>query len=240
VPGVGIVTSAQPPTAVVNIQGGMAVQPVVLVDQNGNYVTPGGSQTTAGSLATTTVPVNVAAATAPTSGQVLTASSGTTATWKTPLPLTTAGDMLIENATPAPARLAVGSAGQVLGVSGGLPAWGMGLTLLATTGASGTALVNGTPTILTWTPPNDGALHRVVAAGGLVVTSTETGGQINLNFTDPAGNVRAKTLVAAAQGAGYQSFAFAFVTVEANTTVTITQTALTGGAAVLYAELWGS
>jgi hypothetical protein len=154
--------------------------------------------------------------------------------------LTTKGDLLIANATPAAARLAVGAAGQVLGVSGGLPAWGAGLTLLATTGAAGTALVNGTPTILTWTAPNDGALHRVVGAGGLVVTSTETGGQINLNFTDPAGNVRAKTLLAAAQGAGYQSFGFAFVTVEANTTVTITQTALTGGAAVLYAELWGS
>ena len=79
---VGITTSGQPPTAVVNIQPGMNVQPVVLVDQNGNYVTPGGSSTTAGSLATTTVPVNVAAATAPTSAQVLTATSGTTATWQ--------------------------------------------------------------------------------------------------------------------------------------------------------------
>jgi hypothetical protein len=37
--------------------------------------------------------------------------------------LTTAGDLLIENATPAAARLPVGTAGQVLGVSGGLPAW---------------------------------------------------------------------------------------------------------------------
>lgn len=94
---VGIVTSAQPPTAVVNIQGGMAVQPVVLVDQNGNYVTPGGSKTTAGSLATTTVPVNVAAATAPTSGQVLTATSGTTATWQTNSSLPLAGGTMTGN-----------------------------------------------------------------------------------------------------------------------------------------------
>jgi len=79
----GITTSAQPPTAVVNIQPGMNVQPVVLVDQNGQYVTPGGgTATTAASLATTTNPVNVAAATAPTTGQVLTATSATTATWQ--------------------------------------------------------------------------------------------------------------------------------------------------------------
>ena len=107
----GITTSGQPPTATVNIQPGMNVQPVVLVDQNGNYVTPGGSQTTAGSLATTTVPVNVAAATAPTSGQVLTATSGTTATWQTSSsgfanPMTTLGDMITENSVPTAARLA--------------------------------------------------------------------------------------------------------------------------------------
>ena len=107
----GITTSGQPPTATVNIQPGMNVQPVVLVDQNGNYVTPGGSSTTAGSLATTTVPVNVAAATAPMSGQVLTATSGTTATWQTSSagfanPMTTLGDMITENSVPTAARLA--------------------------------------------------------------------------------------------------------------------------------------
>jgi hypothetical protein len=41
--------------------------------------------------------------------------------------LTTAGDLLYENATPAPARLAVGTAagpaGDFLGISGGVPAW---------------------------------------------------------------------------------------------------------------------
>jgi hypothetical protein len=38
-------------------------------------------------------------------------------------PLTTAGDIIYENATPAPARLPIGTTGQVLTVSGGLPAW---------------------------------------------------------------------------------------------------------------------
>lgn len=46
-------------------------------------------------------------------------------------PMTTAGDVIFENATPAPARLAIGSAGQFLKVSAGLPAWG-GLTGTAT------------------------------------------------------------------------------------------------------------
>ena len=51
-------------------------------------------------------------------GQTLAGGSGS--------PLTTAGDILYENATPAPARLAIGSSSpavQVLGVSSGLPAW---------------------------------------------------------------------------------------------------------------------
>jgi hypothetical protein len=37
--------------------------------------------------------------------------------------LTTAGDLLIENATPVNARLPIGSSGQVLTVNGGLPSW---------------------------------------------------------------------------------------------------------------------
>lgn len=38
-------------------------------------------------------------------------------------PLTTAGDLIYENASPAPARLPIGSSGNVLTVSGGLPVW---------------------------------------------------------------------------------------------------------------------
>lgn len=38
-------------------------------------------------------------------------------------PMTTAGDLIYENATPLPARLPIGSSGQVLTVSAGLPAW---------------------------------------------------------------------------------------------------------------------
>ncbi len=38
-------------------------------------------------------------------------------------PLTTKGDIIIEDASPAPARLPIGSAAQVLNVASGLPAW---------------------------------------------------------------------------------------------------------------------
>jgi hypothetical protein len=38
-------------------------------------------------------------------------------------PLTTEGDIIYENATPAPARLAIGTTGQVLTVAAGIPSW---------------------------------------------------------------------------------------------------------------------
>ena len=65
-------------------------------------------------------------ATPGTSGQALTSAGGSSAmTWTTVLsnPMTTAGDIIYENATPAPARLAIGTTGQVLTVVSGLPAW---------------------------------------------------------------------------------------------------------------------
>ena len=47
-------------------------------------------------------------------------------------PLTTAGDLIYENATPAPTRLPIGSTGQVLTVVGGLPAWATSTTATLT------------------------------------------------------------------------------------------------------------
>jgi len=52
-----------------------------------------------------------------------TGQTSTSSSFNALSPLTTAGDILFENATPANARLPIGSTGQVLTVVGGLPAW---------------------------------------------------------------------------------------------------------------------
>jgi hypothetical protein len=63
--------------------------------------------------------VDVATAVAPTTGQVLTASSGTAAAWVTPAagfadPMTTRGDVIVRNAANTTARLGIGLTGKVL------------------------------------------------------------------------------------------------------------------------------
>jgi hypothetical protein len=149
----GISTTSAPPNTVVAIQPGMSVQPVVLVDQNGQYVTA----STANALATMTAPVNVGNATAPTSGQVLTATSGTAATWQpvsAELPLTTLGDTLYENATPALARLPGNTSATKnflaqtgTGAVSAAPAWGViaaGDLPTGTTSAQGALQLDGT------------------------------------------------------------------------------------------------
>jgi hypothetical protein len=66
--------------------------------------------TAAAGLESATTTVVVSGATAPASGQVLTATGGTAADWATPAsgfanPMTTQGDIIYENGTPAAARL---------------------------------------------------------------------------------------------------------------------------------------
>lgn len=82
----------------------------------GADVTGSNTSASANALESATTTVNVSSATAPTSGQVLTATSGTAATWQTPStlssPLTTKGDVYTYSSTDA--RLPVGTDGQVL------------------------------------------------------------------------------------------------------------------------------
>jgi len=125
-------------------------------------------------------------------------------------------------------------------------AFGQINALLATTGASGFALQNGTPNVLTWTAPNDGNMHRVLVMAVLHCTSTETGGAVSLTFTLPDGTSGSKAIFAAnnttgAIGVPTSQNGPAFMLIEANTTIALVQTsALTGGAAVVFAEFWGS
>ncbi len=71
-------------------------------------------------------------------------------------PMTTAGDIIYENATPAGTRLAIGTTGQLLTVVGGLPAWA-------------TAATNGTVTSVALSTP--GVLYSV---SGSPITSSGT------------------------------------------------------------------
>ena len=151
-------------------------------------------------------------------------------------PLTTEGDLIIENATPAPARLAIGAANQVLGTGGGtMPAWQADLYPAATTGAAGYVLVNGTGTIISVTAPNDGNLHLCIVSGLLHITTIIVGGQIVYGVPGDYTN----TLLAGSEGTGWVAAGGVAITMQPGTTLNMVQnTAVSSGAAVLYASLW--
>jgi hypothetical protein len=115
--------------------------------------------------------------------------------------------------------------------------------LLAATPAAGYTLVNGTGTIITWTAPADGQLHRVIIIAQLLVTSNETGGQVTVNFTDMNGNTRSPPIYAGGSAAGLIAPTASAATqlIKSGTAFSLFQgSALTLGAAVLWAEVWGS
>lgn len=82
-----------------------------------------------------------------TTGQILSKASGTDLdfAWASAgmtNPMTTTGDIIYSSSGSTPARLGIGTTGQVLNVTGGVPAWttpasGGSLTLLSTTTLSG-------------------------------------------------------------------------------------------------------
>lgn len=123
-------------------------------------------------------------------------------------------------------------------------------SLQATTGASGYTLVNGTGDVITWTAPNDGNLHRFIVYIRLIVQTNLTGGQIFIQNANAS-------LANAVNGSGTFAYnantgAGDYILLRSNVsdekgilgpgeTIKITQsTAVTVGAAVLYAEIWGS
>jgi hypothetical protein len=111
------------------------------------------------------------------------------------------------------------------------------LSQVATTGAAGTALVNGTPTILSWTAPNDGSLHVVSVFSVIKVTTLEVGGLVQLLATT-GGTAGTYTLMAAALGVGVTLGLATTAVVDPGTTVSIVQgSALTVGAATLFATM---
>jgi molybdopterin-binding protein len=137
-----------------------------------------------------------------------------------------------------------GSAGSVVNYAAASGYASIGaLGLVAATGTAGYALVNGTGTILSWTAPNDGQPHRVqIFANKIITGGTESGGAIQVAFTDLSGTSRTETIFPGGQTGFQVSSAPAALTllVKANTAVSITQSSnLTGAAtSTLYPEIW--
>lgn len=118
------------------------------------------------------------------------------------------------------------------------PAW----LLQAATGLAGFALQNATPNLIVWTAPNDGQLHRCEVVLNKHVTVAETGGAVNCvasSSPDGAG-ILSTVSFAGGQGVGVFQAAPVFF-IPAGGSVTVRQSsALTAGASVVWAEIWGS
>jgi hypothetical protein len=114
-----------------------------------------------------------------------------------------------------------------------------GLTPQAQTPVAGFALQDATPTILTWNVPDDGNLHYFLVYAILNVSSPETGGQVIIKFTDPSGAAHTFQLLAAGLS-GENAPAVLPLAVESGSTVSVAQnSALSAGAATLWAAIFG-
>jgi hypothetical protein len=117
-------------------------------------------------------------------------------------------------------------------------AFGQVMSLQAATAVAGYTLVNGTGTIISWTAPSDGQLHRFTVLASQDVTVTEVGGQIQLNVTLPDASINGQNLFGPNGAAGTRINSLGGI-VEAGSTVLVKQnSALTSGAAVTWAEIW--
>jgi len=115
--------------------------------------------------------------------------------------------------------------------------------LVATTGESGFALQNGTPTIISWTAPNDGNLHRVQLFFLVDVTSTQTGGAVQAQPISPLGDTAFIVVFAggASSGTSHGPANATTFTIGPNTTFSLVQSsAQSAGAAKVFAEIWAS
>lgn len=138
---------------------------------------------------------------------------------------------------PPPLPVASGGTGATTAAAG-LTDLG-GLVLQASTPAAGVALINGTQNILTWTAPVDGGLHYAYLVCLIVVATAETGGAIGTNLTEADNTSRTPGVNAGGAAAGAIR-AQGFYMVHSGSAVTVQQTsALTAGAATIWAQLWG-
>lgn len=152
------------------------------------------------------------------SGQVLTSGGAGAPTWSNTLtnPMTTQGDIIFENSSPAPARLAIGSTGQVLQVAGGQPAWG-------TVTGTGNAVLATSPTI-------NGATLGGAGTSATVTNDLAVNGRIGvLGFSSSYQDIVDGTLTLS--GSTQRCFGTAATTTSAATgTISSFSSALTGAA----------
>lgn len=113
----------------------------------------------------------------------------------------------------------------------------------AATPLAGYTLVNGTGNIITWNVPNDNQLHRFTVFAAEDITVATTGGTIAVSFTMPDNTGGAWGVLPGTQaslGFNFSQTSY-LVLAKPGTTVTVLQSsALTAGAAVAWAEIWGS
>lgn len=115
-----------------------------------------------------------------------------------------------------------------MSTSGGI----VGGSVVARTPSAGFPLsAVATPTLLTYTTPNDGQVHQVNIALGLYVSVVEVGGGVSVNATI-LGQPYFNGLLPGAEGVGVHDGTLS-IPCDPNTTVTVVQqAALTSGAAV--------
>lgn len=96
--------------------------------------------------------------------------------------------------------------------------------------------------IISWTAPADGNLHRVLLMAGKQVTTLEVGGAVSLFVQSPGDGAAASySVFAGTQAAGDYAGTALFLPVKAGSTVNFKQTSnLTSGASLVWAELWAS
>jgi hypothetical protein len=112
-----------------------------------------------------------------------------------------------------------------------------GMSRVSTTGGSGYVLVNGTGTILQWTAPNDGNLHSFLVNFRCIVTSPETGGHVGFTFGSTGNGIN---LNSGGEGSGdhENESGNTWVAFPGEAITVLQLTALTGGAATVYCEIW--
>jgi len=105
------------------------------------------------------------------------------------------------------------------------------------------ALQNGTPTIASWTAPNDGNDHTAFISGTRNVTVAETGGAISATWSPPGGGSIANVLAAGGSGTGQGTISQSgqSAIMLPGTTLTVAQSsALTAGTATCSITIWAS